>query len=366
MPRSRGPAETPAPDGILRLFEPEGRYDRLRLIQWWDQAKLKRARVLVVGAGAIGNEVLKNLALCGVGRLFIIDMDRIDLSNLSRTILFRDRDQGKKKSEVAAVTARAINPDVRAVALDGDVRTDLGLGLLRRMNVVVGAVDNLDARIFVNRVCWALGIPYVDGGTLGLSGQVRVVRPPEGSCYECTLSKADYEHLQERVHCNLLTRADIGQGRFPTTSIASSIIGAVQAQKTIELLHGLPVPAGKAIVYGGQLLGGEHEMYMAGIDPRENEWHSHSRMERWTEIVEIPFSARTLTFGRLLKRAEKDLGAGAVVDLRQSFVTGFDCRPCGLSRKAARHLVKSTDREAVCNRCKTLMDPRIVHRVESE
>ncbi len=349
----------------LKLFEPEGRYDRLKLIRWWDQSKLRNARVLVVGAGAIGNEVLKNLALSGIGHLYIIDMDRIDLSNLSRTVLFRDRDEGKKKSVVAARAVEAVNPDVRATAFDGDVRTDLGLGLFRRMDVVIGAVDNIDARIFVNGACWTFGIPYVDGGTLGLSGQVRIVRPPDGSCYECTLSKGDYERLQERVHCNLLTSADIAQGRFPTTSIASSIVGAIQAQKAIEILHGLPVPAGKAIVYGGELVGGEHEMYMASLDPREHDWHSHSSMETWKDVVRLPLTSEKATAGRILDRARKDLGAGAILELRQNFVDAFDCRPCGTSRKAAKPLVKCRREDALCPRCRTVGEPRLVYKVEA-
>src|SRR3954452_14550562 len=88
----------------------EDRFDRFRLISWWEQAKLTRAKVLVIGAGALGNEIIKNLALLGIGNLFIADLDRIENSNLSRSILFRESDNGAFKAEVAARRAKEIFP----------------------------------------------------------------------------------------------------------------------------------------------------------------------------------------------------------------------------------------------------------------
>src|SRR5712691_1793040 len=105
------------------------RYGRLRLIPWWRQEKLAAAKVLVVGAGALGNEVLKNLALLGVGTVLVIDLDRVEPSNLSRSVLFRAGDGGRGKAEVAAERAREINPEITIVPIRGDVITDLGLGL---------------------------------------------------------------------------------------------------------------------------------------------------------------------------------------------------------------------------------------------
>jgi molybdopterin/thiamine biosynthesis adenylyltransferase len=89
-----------ADDSPLNLSE--DRFARFRQIQWWDQGKLANARVLLIGAGAIGNEVIKNLALLGVGHVAIADMDRIEQSNLSRSVLFNASDDGKHKATVAA------------------------------------------------------------------------------------------------------------------------------------------------------------------------------------------------------------------------------------------------------------------------
>jgi len=101
------------------------RYARLRLIRWWDQDRLRAAKVLVVGAGAIGNEVLKNLALVGIGHMVVVDFDTIEDSNLARCVLFRAADRGESKAQVAGRALQQLNPDVDVRAINGNVLTDV-------------------------------------------------------------------------------------------------------------------------------------------------------------------------------------------------------------------------------------------------
>src|SRR5689334_15768239 len=101
----------------ILLIDDDDRYSRLRLIAWWDQSKLGKSTMLVVGAGALGNEVVKNLALLGIGRIFLVDFDTIEPSNLARSVLFRSADKGRSKAEVAAERARELNPDVNIIPL---------------------------------------------------------------------------------------------------------------------------------------------------------------------------------------------------------------------------------------------------------
>jgi molybdopterin/thiamine biosynthesis adenylyltransferase len=109
-------------DGRQYISLNEGRFARLEAIDWWDQALLGRARVLVVGVGALGNEVIKNLSLLGVGNMTIVDMDRVEASNLSRSVLFRENDEGKPKAECAARAAVGIYPQTNATASLGTSR----------------------------------------------------------------------------------------------------------------------------------------------------------------------------------------------------------------------------------------------------
>src|SRR5215471_862056 len=184
----------------------EGRYDRLRRIAWWDQARLGRARILVVGVGALGNEILKNLALLGVGEIIAVDFDRIEASNLSRSILFRPSDVGRVKAEVAAERLRDLNPDVRTVPNDADVTSGIGIGVVRRVDVVLAGLDSVGARIAVNRLCRLAGRPWIDGGLHELSGLVRGFAPDRGACYECGLTTQDYANERRRHACQYLPR----------------------------------------------------------------------------------------------------------------------------------------------------------------
>ena len=149
------PTTIPQPESLV--IDDHDRYSRLRLISWWRQEKLQAAKVLVVGAGALGNEVLKNLALLGLGTTYLIDLDDVELSNLSRSVLFREQDGGQPKAVVAARRALELNPEITVIPMHGDVITDVGLGLFARVDLVIGCLDNREARLWVNRQCWKTG-----------------------------------------------------------------------------------------------------------------------------------------------------------------------------------------------------------------
>jgi len=183
---SKGPRRLPtAPEKPLRI--PNLQKDRLGtfdFISWWEREKVEDAKVLVVGAGALGNEVIKNLVLMGVGYIFIMDFDTIEAANLSRSPLFRESDTGREKAEVAAARAKEINPDVHIQYFHGDVTSQIGLGVIRRMDVIIGCLDNREARLALNRFAYWMNKPWVDGAIQELLGLVRVFVPGEGACFE--------------------------------------------------------------------------------------------------------------------------------------------------------------------------------------
>ena len=186
------------PIGLL-VIDDQDRYSRLRLISWWRQERLREARVLVVGAGALGNEVVKNLALLGLGTTYLIDLDVVEPSNLSRSVLFRDRRRRPAQGGGRRRRARELNPEIAIIPIHGDVITDLGLGLFADVDLVIGCLDNREARLWVNRQCWKTGTPWIDAGIQEIQGVVKVFVPPDSACYECAMTRARLSALEPAV-----------------------------------------------------------------------------------------------------------------------------------------------------------------------
>lgn len=241
-------------EDIIRLGDTtaeDGRFSRFELIGWWDQQKLSNSNVVVIGAGAIGNELVKNLALLGIGNLFIADLDTIENSNLSRSVLYRAADCGRLKADVAAERARDIFPEMKTQSFNGNVVYDLGLGIYRWADVILGGLDNREARVAINQSTARAGKVWIDGAIERLEGFARVFNPATGPCYECTMSDVDWKMLEARRSCALLSRDEMEAGKVPTTPTTSSVIAGIQAQEAVKLIHGLETLEGKGFVFDG-------------------------------------------------------------------------------------------------------------------
>ncbi|KAI1403483.1 hypothetical protein F4819DRAFT_495353 [Hypoxylon fuscum] len=152
---------------------------------------VKEARVLMVGAGGIGCELLKNLVLTGFGEVHIVDLDTIDLSNLNRQFLFRHEHIKKSKALVAKEAAEKFNPNVKIVAHHANIKdAQFHVGWFGTFKVVFNALDNLEARRHVNRMCLAADVPLIESGTTGFNGQVQVIKKGVTACYDCTTKEA--------------------------------------------------------------------------------------------------------------------------------------------------------------------------------
>jgi molybdopterin/thiamine biosynthesis adenylyltransferase len=321
----------------------DDRFHRFGLIQWWDQKKLAAAKVLVIGAGALGNEIIKNLALLGVGNVLIADMDRIENSNLSRSILYRAADNGAYKSKIAARAARDVYPGIRAHAFVGNVVHDLGLGVFRWADLVIGGLDNREARLAINRACWKTNRPWIDGAIEQIQGAARVFAP-DGPCYECTMSESDWKLLQMRRSCNLLSRPEMEGGKTPTTPTISSIIAGIQCQEAVKLLHGLDTIKGRGLIFDGL----STETYQVEYQ-RKSTCYSHEILD---QIESLDACADSATARDLLDEARRLLGPQAELELARDVLEKLVCPNCGSEETIFASLGRVRAEKAFCPSCK--------------
>jgi adenylyltransferase/sulfurtransferase len=326
-PESRSPHRLPpVPVPGITLHD-DDRYESLRLIPWWRQERLEASAVLVVGAGALGNEVLKNLALVGVGRILLIDFDIIEPSNLSRSLLFRRADAGKPKALVAAERLQDLNPEIEILPIHGDVIHDLGLGVFAAVDLVIGCLDNREARLWVNRQCWKVGTPWIDAGIQEIQGVVKVFVPPDSACYECAMTTRDYELLNLRYSCPLLRREDLLQGKVPTAPTIAAFMAALQVQEALKILHDLPVQAGVAHVYSG--IG--NQFYTTRL-PFKNDCLSH---EHYPPPIRLDLGYED-TLAELFQALGPHLEGPASLALDRELVTAIEWPQTGESKSILR------------------------------
>ena len=334
----------------------DGRFARFELMGWWDQQRLAAARVLVIGAGAIGNELIKNLALLGVGHVVIADLDRVENSNLSRSVLFRESDIGRPKAEVAAARAREIYPRINAQSFVGNIVFDFGLGVYRWADVILGGLDNREARVAINQAAARVGRIWIDGAIERLDGVARVFDPALGPCYECTMSETDWKMLEARRSCALLTRQEMEQGKVPTTPTTASVIAGIQCQEAIKHLHGLETLAGRGFVFEGM----SHQSYVVTYT-RRDDCPSHDAYE---PILVKPWSVATMTVGELLQHARDEVGDGAVIELNHDLLRSLECLRCQTTEPLFASLGKVTEQQGRCPRCDEPRVPHLFHTLD--
>jgi len=309
------------PTSLSREAADQGRFSRLRLISWWEQEKIADCRLLVIGAGALGNEILKNAALLGFRQVIVVDMDRIEESNLSRAVLFRSEDVGEFKANVAARAFRSLAPGARVHPIVANVLHGCGLGLFEWSDVIIAGLDNREARLWINRSAWKMNRPWIDGAIEGINGVVRAFLPGVVPCYECTLGAVDWELLQKRMSCNLLLLESVTEGKVPTTPTISSVIAGLQVQEAVKLIHGLPTLAGKGYIFEGM----NHSSYVVEYTPNED-CMSHYTLPK---ISRLPSGSDDLTLEDLRLQAQADLSmADVTIEFSRDVLQKFLCPLC--------------------------------------
>jgi len=200
------------------------RYDRQIRIDGFGiegQRKLKRAVVLVAGAGGLGFPISVYLAAAGVGTIKIVDPDIVDLDNLNRQLLHWDKDIGRKKVDSAREKLQHINPSINIEVYDEEITEENALALVSGVDAVVDALDNYEARFALNRACVERRTPFFHGAVHGLMGQATTIMPGETACLRCIISRPPKS------------------GTFPILGSVAGTIGSIQVTETIKYLVGI-------------------------------------------------------------------------------------------------------------------------------
>lgn len=190
------------------------------------QARLRAARVLLIGLGGLGSPAAMYLAASGVGHLVLVDFDHVELSNLQRQVIHSSADVGRDKVESARDRVTALNPEVKVTTLAYVLDDDELAGEIGKSDVVVDASDNFETRFVLNALCYRAGRPLVSGAAIRMEGHVGVFDPrdPKSGCYRCLYS----DESGEGEACS----------RVGVLAPLLGIIGSIQATEALKLIVG--------------------------------------------------------------------------------------------------------------------------------
>lgn len=214
------------------------RYNRQMMIHGWGedgQARIKAAKVGVIGTGGLGSPLLTYLAVAGVGRIIAADRDVVDLSNLNRQILHWDRDVGKKKAESAAEKLKQINPSIDVTVVSDDVTAENIDRIFEGVDLVIDGLDNYQSRFVLNEFAVRRRVPLVHGSIWGLEGRATTIIPGRTPCLRCIVQEAPPKEV------------------FPVLGTVPALIATVQATEALKYLAkvGLLL-TGRLLVYNGE------------------------------------------------------------------------------------------------------------------
>lgn len=217
------------------------RYDRQLRIQGWGEAgqrKLKSATVLVAGLGGLGCPASIYLAVAGVGRLILVDEEKVELSNLNRQVLHWDRDIGRYKVDSALEKLRQLNPAIQVNGLTVGITEENVKELIKGCDVVVDGMDNFRTRFVLNRACLELNIPLIHAAIYGLEARLMTIIPGKTACLQCL-----FPSLPPEIR------------PFPVLGAAPGCVACLQAIEAVKLITGVGEPTnGNLIVIDGEFM----------------------------------------------------------------------------------------------------------------
>ena len=336
-----------------------------------DTSKLiKNIRILVIGVGAGGNEVLKNLLLMGFGNFTIIDFDTVEDSNLSRTTLFRKEDIGKSKSIVAAkrLSEMALHEHPHIVGLHGNFMTDFGKGLFIEHDIVISCVDTQKCRAFINDWCVRTRTPFFEMGferfnvNVSFFAPTGPMRQKDGRIIDtlptsdgffpefledfpvCLREEIGFGSFEEkRNSCSGLKAKDTNLTKIPTIQVAASMAGTLISTEIIKFLSGKDTIRNKVLFFSGI----SYETLPVGYRRSPKCWIHDEHIP-----IEIVPTTPNTSLRNVIDEIESQFGAQALLTLPDVFIISGKCHICGNELTINKRFADVYDDERWCENCK--------------
>ncbi|KXB05737.1 adenylyltransferase [candidate division MSBL1 archaeon SCGC-AAA382A13] len=200
------------------------RYDRQIMIKNFGeegQKKLKSSTALIAGVGGLGSPVSIYLAIAGLGKLKIVDKDKVELSNLNRQILYRNEDVGKYKANISKKILKEYNPDIEVESFNQKITSENISDLARDCDLIVDCMDNYPTRYLLNEVCLEKELPLFHAAVSGMNGQATTIIPGETPCLKCIVPNPPPEE------------------KFPVLGATPGLLGTIQAHEVIKYIVGI-------------------------------------------------------------------------------------------------------------------------------
>ena len=352
-------------------MEAQDYFKRQNMMVSPNAAKLIRTlKILVVGAGAGGNEVLKNLLLMGFGNITIVDFDTVEDSNLSRTTLFCKEDIGKSKSLVAAerLKTMALHDNPNIIGLNGNLMTDFGKGLFIDHDIVICCVDTQKCRAYINDWCVRTKTPFFEmgfaeydvdicffapEGTMTQSDGTIIEKLPSdngvfptfnGNFPVCLREEIGFGNFEEkRNSCSGYKVKDVNLAKIPTIQVSAAMAGVLVATELIKYLDGKDRIRNKMLLYFGLT----YETMIC----------SYSRNPKCVihdEHIDINthISNENETIGELINKLEQKFGGNVLLTLPDEYIISGKCHACGKTIHYNKRRSEVWDEERWCDDCK--------------
>ena len=335
-------------------------------------ALIKSLRILVIGVGAGGNEVLKNLLLMGFGNFTLLDFDTVEDSNLSRTTLFRKEDIGKSKSIVAAerLQEMALHPNPNIVGLHGNFMTDFGKELFIEHDIVISCVDTQKCRAYINDWCVRTKTPFFEMGfekyTVNITffAPVGTMTQRDGTVIEklptsdgyfptfngefpvCLREEIGYGVFDEkRNSCSGFKVKDTNLAKIPTIQVSAAMAGTLIATELVKFLCGIDSIRNKMLLYSG--LSYETTIVSYNRSPKCNIHKEHMDIETF-EVYEGE------SMKDVLIRMESSIEncSRVFLTLPDAFIKSGKCKGCGKEIEYNSRASELYDEERWCDDCR--------------